>query len=87
MAYYLEITENCQQQIKKRTSKNNAEKEAFKKKLTQILEAPYRFKPLGNELSGTRRVHIATSFVLIYEIIEDTKTVRLLRYKHHDEAY
>jgi len=34
-----------------------------------------------------RRVHVQTSFVLLFEVMEDTKTVRLIALKHHDEAY
>ena len=87
MTYSLEVVQSCQEQIKKRTTKNKPEKEALEKKVKQILENPYHFKPLGNVLKGTRRVHIMGSFVLSYEIIEETKTVKLLKYCHHDEAY
>jgi len=37
-------------------------------------------------LQGLRRVHIG-SFVLVYEVFENPTTVRVLKYKHHDEAY
>jgi mRNA-degrading endonuclease RelE of RelBE toxin-antitoxin system len=32
-------------------------------------------------------VHILNCFVLIYEVLEKGKTVRLLRFSHHDDAY
>jgi mRNA-degrading endonuclease RelE of RelBE toxin-antitoxin system len=53
----------------------------------QILEDPYRFKPLRAPLQNQRSVHVMGCFVLVYEIVETGKTVRLLRFRHHDEAY
>ncbi|MBN2422264.1 type II toxin-antitoxin system mRNA interferase toxin, RelE/StbE family [Candidatus Woesearchaeota archaeon] len=57
------------------------------KKLEEILENPYRFKPLRGEMHGLYRVHIDKSFVLIYEIDEQNKTVILLDYDLHDKIY
>ncbi|XES77010.1 MAG: type II toxin-antitoxin system RelE/ParE family toxin [Candidatus Bathyarchaeia archaeon] len=45
-----------------------------------------RVNPLRHPLEGLRRVHVG-SFVLIFEAIEEIKTVRLITYKYHDEAY
>lgn len=87
MTYSLEVVPSCEEQIKKRTAKNKPEKEALEKKVKQILENPHHFKPLGKILKGTRQVRIMSSFVLTYEIIEETNTVKLLKYCHHDEAY
>ena len=67
------------------TRKNRALGDALRNKISEILENPHHYKPLGNVLHGTRRVHIG-SFVLIYEIAEPS-IVRLLRFSHHDEAY
>jgi addiction module RelE/StbE family toxin len=38
-------------------------------------------------MKGARRVHISKSFVLVYEIDEKSKVVRLLDYDHHDKIY
>lgn len=38
-------------------------------------------------MHGARRVHIGKSFVLIYEVEEDRKLVRILDYEHHDKVY
>jgi YafQ family addiction module toxin component len=61
--------------------------EAIKKKTKQIIEDPYRFKPLSNKMKNIRRVHIKIHFVLTYKIIEKEKTVELLDYAHHDKIY
>jgi len=38
-------------------------------------------------MHGSRRVHIDKSFVLIYEIDEKEKIIRILDYDHHDKIY
>ena len=61
--------------------------EAIQKKTKQIIQDPYRFKPLSNKMKNIRRVHIKAHFVLTYKIIEQKKTVELLDYDHHDKIY
>ena len=85
--YALHITEKCEEEIKKLTSRNKTLADALKKKIKQILEKPEHFKPLGNVLAGLRRVHVDSSFVLIYDFDANAKSVRLIRFAHHDEAY
>jgi YafQ family addiction module toxin component len=84
--YSLEIEEEVFKAFKKLGKKDRKQLEAIKKKIEQILTDPLQFKPLRHPLEGLRRVHVG-SFVLIYEVRENSKTVRVLKYKHHDEAY
>ena len=84
--YSLEIEEEVFKVFKKLSKKNKMQLEAVNKKINQIIADPFQFKPLKHPLEGLRRVHIG-SFVLIYEVIENQKTVKVLKYKHHDEAY
>lgn len=84
--YNLEIDEDVYKTFKKLAKKDKIQLTAINKKINEILTDPTQFKPLKHPLEGLRRVHIGP-FVLIYEIIEETKTVRVLKYKHHDEAY
>jgi mRNA-degrading endonuclease RelE of RelBE toxin-antitoxin system len=86
MAYELLVSDCCEEALSKHCKKNSVLREAVDKKIRQVLENPYHFKPLGYPLQNMRRVHIG-SFVLIYDVIEETKTVRLLKFSHHDEAY
>lgn len=58
--------------------------ELINKKVKQILEFPYHFKPLRIPMHGLRRVHIDTSYVLTYSIDENSKTVTLEDFEHHD---
>ena len=66
--------------------KHKLQAEILKRKIKEILEDPYRSKPLRGDMAGIRRVHIR-HFVLIYEILENEKIVRLLDYEHHDNIY
>ena len=84
--YSLEIEEEVLKAFKKLKKKDPEQLRAIGKKVDQILNDPTQFKPLRHPLEGLWRVHVG-SFVLIYEIIQKTNTVRVLKYKHHDEAY
>ena len=53
--------------------------------ILKILRSPELGKPLRNVLRNRRRLHIAGSFVLIYEITANE--VRLLDFDHHDNIY
>ncbi len=87
MPCLLEYSPECKKEIKKLCSKNQPLQEAFKKKLMQVLENPHHFKPLKKPLNNCRRVHVLNCFILLYEIIEEQKSVRLLKFSHHDGAY
>lgn len=87
MSYECAVHPNCQEEIKKACRKNSLLEIALNKKINEILENPYHYKPLKHDLAGERRVHIMKSFVLIFEIDEAKKTVNFLAFSHHDDAY
>lgn len=87
MSYELEISEKLQKIFSKLKKKDKLPLEILKKKIKLILENPFQFKPLRGSMKGIRRVHIGKSHVLIYEILENKKIVRLLDYDHHDKIY
>jgi len=87
ITYTLEISEELNKKFSKLAKKDKKQMEAINKKVQQILENPYHFKPLRGDLYGARRVHIEKSFVLTYEIDEKNKVIRLLDYDHHDNIY
>lgn len=84
--YSLEIEQDVVKTLRKLAKKDRKQLEAINKKIQQIVTDPYQFKPLKHPLEGFRRTHIG-SFVLIYEVVENLKKVRVLKYKHHDLAY
>lgn len=87
MKYGIEIKPSCQDSIKKLCKKNVVLENILKKKIEEIIEDPYHYKPLRYELVGERRVHILKSFVLKFEIDEERKIVIFFFFGHHDEAY
>ncbi|MGD6934240.1 MAG: type II toxin-antitoxin system RelE family toxin [Candidatus Bathyarchaeia archaeon] len=84
--YNLEIEEEVSKTFRKLLKKDKVQLEAVNKKISQILTDPYQFKPLKHPLDGLRRVHVG-SFVLIYRVIDNTSTVQIITYTHHDNAY
>ncbi|MFA5382039.1 MAG: type II toxin-antitoxin system mRNA interferase toxin, RelE/StbE family [Candidatus Micrarchaeia archaeon] len=85
--YLLEIEEKLKKKFEKLKFSDIKHSKAIRKKIEQILENPYHFKPLRKPMNHLRRVHIMKSFVLIYLIDENTKTVFIVDYGHHDTIY
>ena len=84
--YNLEVRESVDKIFTKLARKDRISLEYITKKIQEIRENPYHFKPLRKPLQNFRRVHIG-NFVLVYSINEKTKTIVIERYKHHDEVY
>lgn len=84
--YKLKIEDAVYKEFKKLAKKDKEQLKSINKKIEQIQADPLQFKPLKHPLEGLRRVHIG-SFVLIYETLENPKTVHILKYTHHDKAY
>lgn len=87
MAYSLEVAEGLNRIFGKLAKKDKATLQATNKKVAEILNNPYHYKPLRAPLQNKRRVHISGSFVLIFKIDEERKVVQLLEFEHHDNAY
>ena len=85
--YQLDINDSTRRKLDKLAKRNKVAAMSISRKLKQILDDPYRFKPLNAPHQGKRRVHIDSSFVLTYAIDEASKTVSILDYDHHDEIY
>ena len=84
--YRLEVKEKLDKKLKKLQKKDKEMLRIIDTKLRDILDDPYRFKPLRKPLQNKRRVHIGGSFVLVYEINEEEKIVTLLDFDHHDNV-
>lgn len=87
MSYKLEISEELDKNFFKLSKKNKKQLQIIFKKVNEILENPYHYKPLRRDMHGSRRVHIDKHFVLIYEFDEKNKIVILLDYNHYDKIY
>lgn len=87
MPYTLFVLPSCKKEINKACKNNASLKNALRKKIEEICENPSHYKPLRNDLSGLRRVHILKSFVLVFNVGENEKSVTLISFSHHDTAY
>ena len=85
--YSLITKEHVDKIFYKLSKRNPKQLEIIKNKVQQILENPFHFKPLRAPLQNKRRVHIDKSFILVYSVDENTKTVTLEEYDHHDNIY
>jgi YafQ family addiction module toxin component len=85
--YKLAVKESLDKKFKKLQKKDKEMLRLIDRKVQDILEDPYRFKPLRKPLQNKRRVHIGGSFVLIYEVNEKERLVTLLDFDHHDNIY
>ncbi|TET90713.1 MAG: type II toxin-antitoxin system RelE/ParE family toxin [Methanomassiliicoccales archaeon] len=84
--YRLEIKPTADKKFRKLAKKDREQLRRIRNKIQQILKDPYHFKPLKYPLDGLRRVRIGP-FVLVYEIDEESQTVTILDYEHHDTVY
>ncbi len=85
--YTLQVAEQLQKKLIKLAKKNQQLKEMLDKKIREIQEEPHHYKPLRPPLQNKFRVHIGKSFVLVFDILENEKIVRLLDFDHHDNIY
>ena len=85
--YKLAVKESLDRKLKKLGKKDREMLLLIEKKVKEIMRDPYRFKPLKKPLQNKRRVHVAGSFVLIYEISEEKSIVTLVDFDHHDKIY
>jgi YafQ family addiction module toxin component len=85
--FQLAVKESLDKKFKKLAKNDKKLLGLIEKKVQEILSDPFRFKPLRKPLQNKRRVHIGGSFVLIYEIHEDSGLVTLLDFDHHDNIY
>lgn len=85
--YKLAIKESLDKKFRKLQKKDTEMLRLIERKVQDILVDPYRFKPLRKPLQNKRRVHVAGSFVLVYEISEKEDLVTLLDFDHHNNIY
>ena len=87
MNYDIVVSEVADKKFAKLAKKNHKQMDIISKKVQQIVKNPNHFKPLRGDMHGARRVHIDSSFVLIYEVDDVNKLIRILDYGHHDGIY
>jgi YafQ family addiction module toxin component len=86
LPYGIQFDKQVEKVLNRIAKKDKAHYAEISKKLEHIVEDPHRFKPLRAPLNGYHSVHVRC-FVIIYHIDEQSKTIHVDEYKHHDEAY
>ena len=86
MSYEIITSEHLDRIFAKLSKKDKLQFEILARKIKEILENPHIGEPLSGKMAGQRSVHIRNS-CLIYEILENEKTVKLLDYDKHDKVY
>ena len=85
--YSLEIDDKLLKLLEKLRKKNKKQVEIILKKAEEILRDPHHYKNLRSPMQNLKRVHIDKHFVLVFSVNEETKTVTLEDYDHHDKIY
>jgi len=83
--YSLKIDEKLLKKLEKLKKKDRKQVEIILKKAEEIVQNHY--KNLRVPLQHWKRVHIDSSFVLAFSVDENTKTVTLEDYDHHNNIY
>jgi len=85
--YTLAIRPELDRKLSKLVKKNRKQYEFIMKKSEEILKNPQRYKNLRKPLQYLKRVHIDKHFVLVFSVDENTKTITLEDFDHHDKVY
>jgi YafQ family addiction module toxin component len=87
LRFSYEVSKRLDKELEKLQKKNIKRFEIILKKMGDIINDPYHYKPLQHDMKGLRRVHIDKSFVLIFEINESENKVIFWDIDHHDNIY
>ena len=85
--YTLKIKPGLERTLKKLAKKNRVQVDIIFKKVEEILANPHRYKNLRTPLNDWKRVHVDKHFVLLFSVDEESKSVTLEDYDHHDNIY
>ena len=85
--YELHITKALDKLFRKLAKKDSKQLDIILKKAGEVAHNPNRYKNLRNPLQHLKRVHIDSSFVLLFTVDDQEKIVTLIDYDHHDNIY
>jgi YafQ family addiction module toxin component len=79
------IESNLKKKLGKLFKKDRKRYEIVMKKMEEILQNPHHYKSLSHDVKHLRRVHIDSSFVLVFYINENDEIVLFVDIDHHDK--
>ena len=86
-AYRLSIEAALQKKLHKLLRRNPGAYRAVLKKSLEIRQNPQHYKNLRGRMKALKCVHIDRSFVLLFSVDENLKTVPLEDLEHHNQVY
>ncbi len=85
--YSIKIKNSLDEKFSKLSKKDKRQMEIISRKIEEILQNPNHYKNLRAPLQHLKRAHIGKSFVLVFSVDENTKTVTFEDYDHHEVIY
>ena len=87
MMYTIKIKPSLDEKFSKLSKKDKKQMEIIYRKIGEIVQNPQHYKNLRAPLQHLKRVHIGKSYVLVFSVDENTKTILFENYDHHDVIY
>ena len=84
MPYVYEFSDDFYETLAKIKKKDKLLGKRIDKKILEIIENPFHYKPLRYVMKGKRRAHVG-HFVIIFEVVGNV--VKFIKLAHHDKAY
>ena len=85
--YSLDIKPELDKKLARLYTENRRQYEIIMKKAAEIVQNPQHYKNLRAPLQHLKEVHIDKHFVLTFSVDENTKTVTLEDFEHHDKIF
>ena len=85
--FSIEFSKELTRKLEKIKKKDRELFEAVLRKVKEIESNPSGYKPLRYDMKGYFRVHVMKSFVLIFKIGAQSKTIIFEDLDHHDRIY
>ena len=89
--FTFDLSDELRLVMRKLSKKDKKRAEIINNKIHEIIKcdenAIEHYKNLRHDLSAYKRVHIDSSFVLMFQVFKKEKHVLFVRLMHHDDAY
>jgi YafQ family addiction module toxin component len=85
--YSVEYRKTVEKQFHKMSKKNPTKLETILNKIDEICYDPQHYKNLRKPLKHLKRVHVDSSFVIVFSVNDKLKIITIEDYDHHDNIY
>ena len=85
--YSVEYRKTVEKQFQKMAKKNPVKLENILNKIDEISLNPQHYKNLRKPLQHLKRIHVDSSFVIVFSVDKKLKTITIEDYNHHDNIY